>query len=64
MRERDGAASHTLPSRDHDISKGAVEDDRPIEATNAPGLDDQGLPNDAMAIAEDVLGAQADGSQG
>jgi hypothetical protein len=64
MRGRDGVASHTLASRDHDISKGAVEDDRPIDATNAPGLDDQGLPNDQMAIAEDVLGAQADGSQG
>ena len=63
MRGQD-TASHTLTSGHHDIGKGAVEDDRPIEATNAPGLDDQGLPNDAMAIAEDVLGAQADGSQG
>jgi hypothetical protein len=56
--------SHTLTSRDHDIGKGAVEDDRPSDANNAPGLDDEGLPNDQMAIAEDVLGAQADGSQG
>jgi len=63
MRGRD-IASHTLTSRDHDIGKGAVEDDRPIDGTNAPGLDDDGLPNDPMAIAEDVLGARADGSQG
>jgi len=57
-------ASHTVTSRDHDIGKGAVEDDRPIDGTNAPGLDDDGLPNDLMAIAEDGLGARADGSQG
>jgi hypothetical protein len=53
-----------VTSRDHDIGKGAVEDDRPIDGTNAPGLDDDGLPNDLMAIAEDGLGARADGSQG
>ena len=51
-------------SRDHDSRKGAMEDERPSAATNAPGLDDQGLPNDATAIAEDALGARADGSQG
>jgi hypothetical protein len=27
-------------------------------------LDDEGLPNDEKAIAEDALGAQADGTQG
>jgi hypothetical protein len=30
----------------------------------APGLDDDGLPNDATAIAQDALGARIDQSQG
>jgi hypothetical protein len=51
-------------SRDHDIHKGAIEDDRPSATTNAPGLDDDGLPNDDVAIAESALAARADGSQG
>ena len=51
-------------SRDHDIHKGAIEDDRPSATTNAPGLDGEGLPNDDMAIAESALAARADGSQG
>ena len=51
-------------SRDHDIRKGATEDGRPVATTNAPGLDDDGLPNDETAIAEDALGAREDGSQG
>jgi len=55
----------TLPkSRDPDGRKGAIEDTHPCAATNAPGLDDDGLPNDETAIAEDALGARADGSQG
>jgi hypothetical protein len=51
-------------SPDPDIHKGAMEDDRPCATTNAPGLDDDGLPNDEIAIAEDALGAREDGSQG
>jgi hypothetical protein len=51
-------------SRDHDIHKGAVEDGRPSTTSNAPGLDDDGLPNDETAIAADALGAREDGSQG
>jgi hypothetical protein len=51
-------------SRDHDIHKGAFEDGRPHASTNAPGLDDDGWPNDEVAIAEDALGAREDGSQG
>ena len=51
-------------SRDADVHKGAMEDGRPSGATNAPGLDDEGLPNDETAIAEDAIGARADGSQG
>jgi len=53
-----------LTSRDHDIHKGAMEDERPSAASNAPGLDDDGLPNDQVAIAQDALGAAEDGSQG
>jgi hypothetical protein len=54
----------TTPSRDQDIHKGTTEDERPSATTNAPGLDDEGLPNDDTAIAEDALGAREDGSQG
>jgi hypothetical protein len=56
--------TRTVTSRDHDIHKGAMEDGRPNETTNAPGLDDDGLPNDETAIAADALGAREDGSQG
>jgi hypothetical protein len=52
------------PSRDQDISKGATEDEKPSTTTNAPGLNDQGLPNDPKAIAEDAVGARADKTVG
>jgi hypothetical protein len=54
----------TITSRDHDGSKGAIEDERPSEGTNAPGLDNNGMPNDERAITEDALGARQDGTQG
>jgi len=57
-------AAATPPSRDADIHKGAMEDERPSSTTNAPGLDADGLPNDETAIAEDAVGARADGTQG
>jgi hypothetical protein len=53
-----------MGSRDHDLSKGAIEDERPSEGTNAPGLDNEGMPNDERAITEDALGARSDGTQG
>jgi hypothetical protein len=53
-----------MTARDQDVHKGAIEDGRPSTKTNAPGLDDDGLPNDEIAIAEDALGAREDGSQG
>jgi hypothetical protein len=53
-----------MTSRDHDIHKGATEDERPSATTNAHGLDDEELPNDEPAIAEHALGAREDGSQG
>ena len=51
-------------SGDADMHKGATEDDHPCARSNAPGLDDDGLPNDEIAIAEDAIGAREDGSQG
>jgi hypothetical protein len=53
---------------DADQYKGAVEGDRPTDEQhsnpNGDGLDENGLPNDRVAIAEDVLGANADETQG
>jgi hypothetical protein len=55
-------------STDQDEGKGAVEGDRPTDEQhsnrNAPALDEEGLPNDRVAIAEDVIGANVDGSEG
>jgi hypothetical protein len=52
-----------------DEHEGAVEGDKPTDRPNqgnknAPGLDEQGLPEDCDAIAEDVIGANADETQG
>lgn len=56
---------HESDSDDH---VGAVEGDRPEDKQqgnrNAPGLDDQGMPNDPVAICEDVLGANLDETEG
>jgi hypothetical protein len=56
------------PTEDPDLKKGAVEGTTPDEEgqgnPNAPGLDDSGLPADPVAIAQDVVGANVDESQG
>ena len=54
---------------DPDQDKGAVEGDRPTDKQqsnkNAAGaLDSEGLPKNRIAIAEDVIGANADQTQG
>jgi hypothetical protein len=54
---------------DQDQSKGAVEGDRPADKQqsnkNAPGaLDSNGMPRNKVAIAEDVIGANVDETQG
>ena len=54
---------------DQDQSKGAVEGDRPTDKQqsnkNAQGaLDASGMPKNKKAIAEDVIGANADETQG
>ena len=62
------AEKHT-PSVDQDDHIGAVEGNRPTDRPNqgnpnAPGVDDQGRPNDPVATAEDRLGANLDGTEG
>ena len=54
---------------DSDEHIGAVEGDRSTDNPqqgnpNAPALDDQGLPNDPVAIAQDVIGANIDETEG
>jgi hypothetical protein len=64
MPARDALPKPADPDRD----KGAVEGDRPTDKQhynrNAPALDEQGLPEDRIKIAEDVIGANVDGSEG
>jgi hypothetical protein len=53
------------PEIDSDLHKGAVEGPPDgLGNSNAPGLDENGLPNDEVAIAQDVIGANEDETQG
>ena len=58
----------TKPHDDPDIHKGAIEGDRPTDEQygnpNGDGVNEDGLPDDPIAIAEDVEGANEDESQG
>ena len=54
-----------------DEHEGAVEGDKPSDpqqgnenAQAHGGLDDQGMPKDCDKVAEDVIGANADETQG
>jgi hypothetical protein len=53
---------------DQDVHKGAVEGDRPTDEQHSnqqgDGLDENGLPDDPVAIAEDEVGANVDETQG
>ena len=53
---------------DPDVHKGAIEGDRPddeqIGNPNGDGVNDEGLPDDPIATAEDEIGATEDESQG
>ena len=53
---------------DPDSHKGAIEGDRPSDEQNVEnkgkGVDQNGLPNDPVATAQDRLGANQDESQG
>jgi hypothetical protein len=58
----------TRQQDDPDIHKGAIEGDTPsdeqIGNPHGDGLNDEGLPDDPIGIAEDVEGANEDGTQG
>jgi hypothetical protein len=59
----------TKQQDDPDAHKGAIEGDRPTDAPqygnpHGDGLNDDGLPDDPIAIAEDQIGANEDDSQG
>jgi hypothetical protein len=53
---------------DPDSHKGAIEGDRPgdeqIGNPHGDGVNDEGMPDDEIAIAEDAIGANEDESQG
>ncbi len=56
------------PQDDPDIHKGAIEGDRPddvqIGNPNGDGVDENGMPDDPVATAEDQIGANEDESMG
>jgi hypothetical protein len=57
------------PGAESDEHLGAVEGDRSSDCPQqghaaAPALDEEGLPNDSTAIAQDVIGANLDGTEG
>jgi hypothetical protein len=58
----------TKQQDDPDVHKGAIEGDRPTDEQqfnpHGDGVNDDGLPDDPIAIAEDVEGANEDGTQG
>jgi hypothetical protein len=56
------------PPNDPDIHKGAIEGDKPgdeqIGNPHGDGINDDGMPDDPVATAEDAEGANADKTQG
>lgn len=55
-------------SRDPDEHKGAIEGDRPDDEQfgnpHGDGLDENGLPDDPVATAQDKIGANVDETEG
>ena len=55
-------------TKDPDARKGAIEGDRPDDEQtpnrHGDGVNDEGLPDDPVARAEDALGANVDKTQG
>ena len=53
---------------DHDVHKGAIEGDRPTDEQmgnpNGDGIDENGLPDDPVATAQDKIGANEDQTEG
>jgi hypothetical protein len=60
--------SAATQQKDPDIHKGAIEGDRPGDEQmgnpHGTGVNDEGLPDDPVATAEDALGANEDESEG
>jgi hypothetical protein len=56
------------PQHDPDVHKGAIEGDRPTDEQmgnpHGDGIDENGLPDDPIATAEDQIGANADETEG
>jgi hypothetical protein len=57
-----------MPAPDPEGHKGVIEGDRPedeqIGNPHGDGIDEDGLPDDPIATAEDALGANEDETQG
>jgi hypothetical protein len=55
-------------THDPDDHKGAIEGDRPDDVqnqnANGDGVNEEGMPDDPIATAEDAIGANEDESQG
>jgi hypothetical protein len=53
---------------DPDVHKGAIEGDKPTDEQqsnpNGDGVNEEGLPDDPVATAEDEIGANSDNTQG
>lgn len=68
MRAGEPGPQEGRPDLDPDLHKGALEGDRPTDEQqfnpHGLGLDEEGLPTDETAIAEDVIGATFDETQG
>ena len=63
----DATQSHQveLHEDDSDLQKGAIEGSPDGQGNpSGTGLDDQGWPNDEVAIAQDVIGANEDDTTG
>jgi hypothetical protein len=58
----------TRQQDDPDVHKGAIEGDTPTDEQqfnpNGDGVNEEGLPDDPVATAEDAVGANEDKSQG
>ena len=64
---RDPHQSHQVDLHvdDSDLEKGAIEGSPDGQGNpNGTGLDDEGWPNDAVATAQDRIGANEDKTQG
>lgn len=67
-RAQEEAKGWTPHEHDQDLHKGALEGNTPLDPQHfnphGSGIDDQGLPADVNAVAEDVIGANLDETQG